>query len=137
MDLIISRNDVPVDEEGRVQDLSSIKSSISPPGSGWMSKRSFSIKKEKSEMNQSVNRTNIDGGVEDLGEPSSGKSSQGGKKTESQGFSSNEEQQTVRWHPSLVHRASFSSLSHKKVQMFQTISLEFCRVLLAMWRGGN
>jgi hypothetical protein len=78
------------DHRTSVQNLSSIKSSVSPPGSGWMSKKSFSMKKEKSEMNQSENRTNIDGAVEDLGEPSSGRGFQ-----ESQGFSSNQEQQKV------------------------------------------
>ena len=92
------------DHRTSVQNLSSIKSSVSPPGSGWMSKKSFSMKKEKSEMNQSENRTNIDGAVEDLGEPSSGRGFQ-----ESQGFSSNQEQQKVGSLPIL---ASFRFDAH-------------------------
>jgi hypothetical protein len=98
-------DEINTDEEeqeriSRIQDLSSIKSIlVSPPGSGWMSKRSFSMKKEKSEMNRSGNRTDFDGGIEELEGSNSGNCSQGGNTVgDSQGLSSKQEQHTV-WRP--------------------------------------
>jgi hypothetical protein len=111
-------DEINTDEEeqeriSRIQDLSSIKSIlvsppglssiksilVSPPGSGWMSKRSFSMKKEKSEMNGSGIRTDIEGGIEELEGSNSGNCSQGGNTVgESQGLSSKQEQHTV-WRP--------------------------------------
>ena len=76
-----------------VDDLSCLKSTVSPSGSGWMSKKSFSINKEKSQMNM----TNYRGAVEDSGESSSRVGFQAGNNPkESQVFLLKEEEQAVR-----------------------------------------
>ena len=76
-----------------VDDMSCLKSTVSPSGSGWMSKKSFSINKEKSQMNM----TNYLGAVEDSGESSSRVGFQAGNNPkESQVFLLKEEEQTVR-----------------------------------------
>ncbi|XP_028392471.1 nibrin-like isoform X2 [Dendronephthya gigantea] len=80
-----------------VQDLSAVNSRISPPGSGWMSKRSFSLKKEKSESHLSESSTNTGhDGVEDLSQTNSRKNAGVDTQRENQGFLSKLQQQTVR-----------------------------------------
>ena len=72
----------------KVQDLSTIKSAVSPLGSGWMSKKSFCVKKEKSETNLSVRRASMDdGGIEEL----DAHNFSGNAPKESQGFLSKQE----------------------------------------------
>ena len=74
-----------------IVDSNCIKSIVSPPGSGWMSKKSFSIKKEK------MNVTNFESTVHDSNESCSRNGLQPGNTLkESQVFPPKEEERTVK-----------------------------------------
>ena len=80
-----------------IQDLSAVNSIVSPPGSGWMSKRSFSLKKKKSVSHLSDTTMNTShGGVENLTETNSKKNSGVATQRENEGSLSKLPQQTVR-----------------------------------------